>query len=202
MLHIYSLSLKSVSIFLLLYLPCVNKKAHGPFIGEIEENQSVTGLISNLFVAPLFKQEPESSDFLMVLGKNSGASIAGQSETLSVVLRDLPTSLFTVGQTEPRTKVFAPNTQGEKNFTGPFLSYQIAKVLTRAEMTIGQGLDFDELGKKTFPKLGNNGMRQRIKHVALCDKNTHIWSAKKAGQDDYPGLDALGKQLAPESVRW
>jgi len=178
----------------------LHQKAHGPFIGEIEDGQSVTGLITNLFFAPLFKQEPESTDFLMILRRNSGASIAGRSETVTVVLRDLPTSVFTVGQTEPRTRVYAPNTQGEKNFTGPFLSYQIAKILTRAEISSGQGLDFEELLKKTFPKLGNNGMRQRIKHVALYDKNTQIWSSKKIGEDDYPGVDALGKQLAPEGV--
>mmetsp|Transcript_14870 Transcript_14870/g.34538 ORF Transcript_14870/g.34538 Transcript_14870/m.34538 type:complete len:1602 (-) Transcript_14870:1429-6234(-) len=178
----------------------LHQKAQGPFIGEIEDGQSVTGLISNLFVAPLFKQEPESTDFLMILGRNSGASIAGRSESLSVVLRDLPSSMFTVGQTEPRTRVYAPNTQGEKNFTGPFLSYQIAKVLTRAELKEGQGLDFEELGIRTFPKLGSNGMRQRIKHVALYDKNTQIWSAKKIGQDEYPGVDALGKSIAPEGV--
>jgi len=178
----------------------LHQKAHGPFIGEIEDGQSVTGLISNLFVAPLFQQEPESTDFLMILGRNSGASIAGRSESLSVVLRDMPTSVFTVGQTEMKTRVWAPNTQGEKNFTGPFLSYQIAKVLTRAEMKEGHGLDFEELGIRTFPKLGSNGMRQRIKHVALYDKNTQIWSAKKIGQDEYPGVDALGKQLAPEGV--
>lgn len=149
-------------------------QSHGPFIGEIEDGQSATGLISNLFVAPLFKQEAESTDFLMILGKNSGASVAGRSETWSVVLRDLPSSIYTVGQTEPRTRVYAPNTQGEKNFTGPFLSYQIAKELTRAQMSFGQGLDFEELSKKTFPKLGSNGMRQRIKHVALYDKNTQV----------------------------
>ena len=178
----------------------LHQKAHGPFIGEIEDGQSVTGLISNLFVAPLFKHEPESTDFLMILGRNSGASVAGQAESLSVILRDMPTSVFMVGQTEPRTRVYAPNTQGIKNFTGPFLSYQIAKVLTRNEMKEGHGLDFEELGIRTFPKLGSNGMRQRIKHVALYDKNTQIWSAKKIGQDEYPGVDALGKQIAPEGV--
>eukprot|EP00536_Pseudo-nitzschia_multiseries_P002842 jgi/Psemu1/322735/estExt_fgenesh1_pg.C_390042 len=178
----------------------LHQKAHGPFIGEIEEGQSVTGLISNLFVAPLFKHDPEPTDFLMILGRSSGASVAGRAESLSVVLRDLPSSMFTVGQTEPHTRVYAPNTQGEKNFTGPLLSYQIAKVLTRSEMKDGHGLDFETLGYRTFPKLGSNGMRQRIKHVALYDKNTQIWTAKKIGQDDYPGVDALGKQLAPEGV--
>jgi len=178
----------------------LHQKAHGPFIGEIEEGQSVTGLISNLFVAPLFKHEPEPTDFLMILGRNSGASVAGRAESLSVVLRDLPSSMFTVGQTEPRTRVYAPNTQGEKNFTGPLLSYQIAKVLTRTERKDGSGLQFEVLSSRTFPKLGTNGMRQRIKHVALYDKNTQIWTAKKIGQDDYPGVDALGKQLAPEGV--
>ncbi|VEU39825.1 unnamed protein product [Pseudo-nitzschia multistriata] len=178
----------------------LHQKAHGPFIGEIEEGQSVTGLISNLFVAPIFQHKPEPTDFLMIVGRNSGASVAGRAESLSVVLRDMPSSMYTVGQTEPRTRVYAPNTQGEKNFTGPLLSYQIAKVLTRSEMKDGHGLDFETLGHRTFPKLGSNGMRQRIKHVALYDKNTQIWTAKRIGQDDYPGVEALGKQLSPEGV--
>ncbi|KAL3924006.1 MAG: hypothetical protein SGILL_001307 [Bacillariaceae sp.] len=180
----------------------LHPKTHGPFIGEIEDGQAVTSLISNLFVAPIFQQEPESTDFLMILGRNSGQSIPGRRETLSVVLRDLPSSIFTVGQSEPRTRVFAPSTQGDKNFTGVWYSYQLAKALARSEMQYGIGLTLDELQSKVLPNMrfAVNTLRQRLKHVAEYDKASSIWTTKKIGQDDYPGVDALSKSIAPESV--
>eukprot|EP00934_Nitzschia_sp_Nitz4_P004104 Nitzschia sp. Nitz4//scaffold390_size11914//842//8150//NITZ4_009014-RA/size11914-snap-gene-0.14-mRNA-1//-1//CDS//3329550186//4094//frame0 len=180
----------------------LHPKVHGPFIGEIEDGQAVTGLVSNLFVAPIYRHEPEQTDFLMILGRNSGASIAGRHETLSVILRDFPTSIFTVGQTEPRTRVFASGTQGEKNFIGPFVSYQIARALSRTESREGHGLRFDEIQERVLPNLGlaGNNLRQRLKHVANYDKNSQIWSTKAIGFEDYPGVDALGKQISPEGV--
>ena len=39
---------------------------------------------------------------------------AGDSGGLGVVLRPLPPNIYCVGQTEPRVKVFAPNTNDEK----------------------------------------------------------------------------------------
>jgi hypothetical protein len=180
----------------------LHPKVHGPFIGEIEEGQTVTALISNLFVAPIFRHEPESTDFLMILGRNAGMAVPGRHESLGVVLRELPSSVFTVGQTEPRTRVYAPNTQGEKNFIGPFVSYQIAKALSRTEAREGHGLRFDEIQAHVLPNLGlpANALRQRLKQVAIYDKNTQIWTTKMIGYEDYPGVDALGKQLPPEGV--
>jgi len=175
---------------------------HGPFLGEIEEGTTLTGLVSNLFVAPMFRHEPEPTDFLMILTPPGGVARPGQLESMGVVLRELPSSVFTVGQTEPRTRVYAPNTQGEKNFVGPWISYQIARVLTRAEAREGHGLRFDELQDRVLPnlELAANALRQRLKHVALYDKNTQIWTTKAIGYEDYPGVDALGRSISPESV--
>jgi len=180
----------------------LHPKVHGPFVGEIEEGQSMTGLLSNLFVAPLFRHEPEQTDFLMILGRNAGASIPGRHENLGVVLRELPTSVFTVGQTEPRNRVYAPNTQGDKTFMSPFVSYQIAKALSRAENRDGHGLRFDEIQERVLPslKLAGNALRQRLKHVAIYDKNTQIWTTKHIGYEEYEGIDVLGKKIAPEGV--
>jgi transcription initiation factor TFIID subunit 1 len=175
---------------------------HGPFIGEVEEGTTLTGLISNLFVAPMFRHEPEQTDFLMILTPPGGAARPGHREAMGVVLRDLPSSVFTVGQTEPRTRVYAPNTNGEKNFVGPFISYQIAKALTRSELREGHGLRFDEIQDRVLPNLdiAANALRQRLKQVAVYDKNTQIWTTKAIGYEDYPGVDALGKSISPESV--
>ena len=177
-------------------------KAHGPFIGEVEEGTTQTGLISNLFVAPMFLHEPESTDFLMILGKkpSGGSRPDGPPEPLGVVLRPLPSSVFTVGQTEPRVKVNAPNSTGEKTFVAPFISYQIAKALTRTENKEGHGLRFDEINDHLFANtvLLPNALRQRIKQVAIYDKNTQIWTSKPIGMDDYAGVEALGRRFSAE----
>jgi hypothetical protein len=180
----------------------LHPKVHGPFLGEIEEGATVSGLISNLYVAPMFRHEPESTDFLMILNRSSGATRSGQRDSLGVVLRNLPSSTFTVGQTEPRARVYAPNTQGEKNFIGPFVSYQIAKAISKSQARDGHGLRFDELQDRVLPnlELPPNGLRQRLKMVAKFDKNTLIWTNKSIGEEDYPGLEALGKSIAPEGV--
>ena len=182
----------------------LHPKVHGPFIGEIDEGMTISGLINLLFVAPLFRHEPESTDFLMILGRPSGGGIArpGMTESLGVILRDFPSSVYTVGQMEPRTRVYAPNTQGEKNFLGPFVSYQIAKMLARTQSREGHGLRFDEIQDRVMPNLGMaaNALRQRLKQVAIYDKNTQIWTTKAIGYEDYPGVEALGKSIAPEGV--
>ena len=182
----------------------LHPKVHGPFIGEVEEGVNISALISLLFVAPIFRQEAENTDFVMILGRPTGGGISrpGMTESLGVMLRDFPSSVYTVGQCEPRTRVYAPNTQGEKNFLGPFLSYQIAKILARTQAREGHGLRFDEIQDRVMPNLGlpANALRQRLKSVALYDKNTQIWTTKAIGYEEYPGVDALGKSIAPEGV--
>lgn len=106
----------------------LHQKVHGPFIGEVEDGKTQTGLISNLFAAPMFRHDSEPTDFLMILGQlkkdrpavgsgvsaSSSASAEPPSNGLGVVLRPLPPNIYCVGQTEPRVKVFAPNTNDEK----------------------------------------------------------------------------------------
>ena len=78
-------------------------KVHGPFIGEVEDGQVQSGLISNLFVAPIFRHNPEPSDFLLILGKKGGNKHHPQpmlsNNNLSVILRPFPSSVFCCGQT-------------------------------------------------------------------------------------------------------
>jgi Protein of unknown function (DUF3591) len=180
----------------------LHPKAHGPFIGTVDEGMTLTGLINNLFVAPMFIHEPESTDFLMILTPPGGASRPGQRESMGVILRDVPTSVYTVGQIEPRTRVHAPGSQGEKLFINPFISYQIARLLNRTQLREGHGLRFDEIQDRVLPTYGlpANSLRQRLKQVALFDKTTQIWTTKQVGFEDYIGVDGLGKSIAPEGV--
>ncbi|GAX18391.1 transcription initiation factor TFIID subunit 1 [Fistulifera solaris] len=178
----------------------LHPKVHGPFIGEIENGTTLTGIVSNLFVAPMGWHEPESTDFLLILTPGSGASKAGQRESLGVVLRDLPASCFTVGQILPRAKVYAPNTQGEKAFTGPYISYLCARVIARSQAREGRGLTLNEIQERVLPYLDlpPNALRQRLKQVAVSDNST--WTLKQIGFEDFPGLDSLGKSISPEGI--
>ena len=169
----------------------LHPKVHGPFIGEIDEGSTISALVSNLFVAPIFRHEPESSDFLMVLTPPSGAARSGMREGMGVILRDFPKSIFCVGQTEPRQRVNAPSSPDEKKFMGPFISYQIARALARAQSRDGHGLRLDELSDRVLPnaEIPSNALRQRLKQVATYDKNTQIWTPKQIGFEGYQGVE-------------
>lgn len=84
----------------------LHPKVHGPFIGEVEEDKTQTGLISNLFAASMFRHDSEPTDFLMILGQKQTATgnttTSTSNNELGVVLRPFPPNIFCVGQTEPR----------------------------------------------------------------------------------------------------
>jgi len=181
----------------------LHPRMQGPFLGEVAEGKVVTGLVNNLFVAPMVRHEPQRTDFLMILTPGSGASRAGQRDSMGVVLRDFPKNVFTVGQTTPRTRVFAPGSQGEKSFTGPYISYHCARALARTRLRTDHGLKFDELQDRVLPNHGINGnvLRARLKVVAVCDKgNNSTWVSQELGRDGYYGLEALGNSISPEGI--
>ena len=178
----------------------LHAKDHGPFIGQIKDGEIQSGLISNLFAAPIFRHEPRSTDFLLTLGKisNTQPEGGGGSLTLPVVIRPMPDSVFVVGQSEPKTKVHPPDSSGEKAFFHAFSVFQIAKGLQRKQ----NGLKFEDIKDGLFPYTGviANQLRLRIKKVAQYDKNTQIWTLKDLDFEEFPGVEALGREFSPESV--
>jgi Protein of unknown function (DUF3591)/Bromodomain len=188
----------------------LTKHVHGPFIGKIDEGVTQTGLVTNLFVAPMFLHEPESTDFLMILGKRFiGANKRpGGTDRMSVILRSIPSSVYTVGQVEPRERglVHAPQTSGEKEFLKHFVSYHIAKHLDYFQRHERRGLNFNEIiSMWAGSGIQNTALRQRIKIVAEYDSNTQIWESKSISDDPdcpdaFPGVEALGRRISPEGV--
>ena len=165
----------------------LHPKVHGPFIGEIDEGTTISALVSNLFVAPMFRHEREATDFLMILTPPSGAARPGQRESMGVILRDFPSSVFCVGQTEPRQRVNAPSSKGEKNILGPFVSYQIARALSRSQARDGHGLRLDELQDRVLPnsEISASQLRLLLKQVAIYEKDTQIWTSKECTLTDF-----------------
>lgn len=49
----------------------------------------------------------------------------------------------------------------------------------------GHGMRFDEISERLFAntRILQNALRQRIKQVAVYDKNTQIWTTKEIGVD-------------------
>ena len=191
------------------------KRGHGPFIGEVEVGTSQSGLISNLFAAPIFRHAPEPTDFLMILGKKptkynkhaaSSSSSTNNSNSsshhLSVVLRPFPANIYTVGQTEPRVKVNAPNATAEKEFLKHFVTFQIAKHLEMQRRKDGRGLKLDDIREWIFPNTpwATNNIRPRLKMVADHDTKTQMWTTKRYGEDGYRGVEPLGRRFSPEDV--
>jgi transcription initiation factor TFIID subunit 1 len=180
----------------------LHAKEHGPFIGAVSENSTQSGIISNLFSAPIFRHEPKPTDFLMILGKLPAKnSDVVDSNSIPVVLRPMPKSLFTVGQTEPKQKVHAPESTNEKSFFGTFASFHIAKALQRKKER-ESGLTFEDIRESLFPNtdIKDPFLRSKLKGVALFDKNTGIYSLRDVGDGDYEGVDALGRKMSPEDV--
>lgn len=189
----------------------LHQKVHGPFIGEVEEGKTQTGLISNLFAAAMFRHDSEPTDFLMILGQMREAStiISGTSAPtnasggLGVILRALPANIYTVAQTEPRLKVFSPNTNDEKKFVNAMFAFQVAKNIERKELRDGEGLTFDDIKDRLFANTNVpiNQLRKHVKQVANFDRaNKGIWSVKAIGEDDFPGVEGLGRKVSPEGV--
>ena len=174
---------------------------YGPFLGPIEDGTTQSGIICNLYSAPIFHHKPQTSDFLMIINKRRSTDIGEGG--VNVLLRDFPTSLYCVGQIEPKIKVSGPKTTGEKSFAQPFVIYQIAKALQRAEYEVEeQGMTFEEISDRIFQNtsMQANALRGRIKSVATYDKNTSIWRIKPIGMDDFAGVESLGRKIPPEGI--
>lgn len=174
-------------------------KDDGPFLGKVTEGTTQTGLVNNLYVAPLSRHESKPTDFLMILGKSKHET---DGSKLGVVLRQMPKNMFVAGQTEPKRKVYAPDSKGDKDFVGPFTTYQIAKALQSKQAKERCGLKFEEVKDGLFPysDVLANPLRQRIKKVATYDKNTHIWTLKQVGMDDFEGIERLSRDFSPEGI--
>lgn len=174
-------------------------KDHGPFLGKVTDGITQTGIVNNLFVAPMARHEPKATDFLMILGN---ASQQEEASTLGVILRPMPKNIFIAGQTEPKRKVFVPDSKGDKDFITSFTTYHIAKALQSKHAKENRGLRFEEIKDGLFPfsDISANPLRQRIKKVALYDKNTQIWTLKNIGFEDFEGTESLMRSFTPEGV--
>jgi len=162
---------------------------HGPFIGAIELGETVSGLINNLFIAPVFPHTPNENDFLLTIAPSSEKiSTVGDknaanyikdvdanalSGDVNVSIRRMPRACFTVGQTQPRIKVPQPKEFG-RNFLPNFLKFHIGKRLHQVERRTS-GLKINEIQGKLFPTLWEDKhvkssvIKQQLQKMAYVD---------------------------------
>ncbi len=70
-------------------------------------------------------------------------------------------------------------------------------------MQNGCGLTFDFIKDNLFgtSNIPRGQLRQRIKQVANFERsNSGIWSLKSLGEDNFPGVEALGRKVSPEGI--
>lgn len=165
-----------------------------PFIAQIKDGTTVSALVSNLFVAPIFQHKSQPSDYLMIFTSETGEA---SQKTVGVVLRNLPGSVYCVGQTEPREKVRPPEFDDIK-----ILSYRIAKYLANRQQRGQGGAKLPTIRTSLFSdknKVSDSAFRKGLGAVAKCHKG--IWIPKTVGVDDgYDGLEVLGKKISPEAL--
>ncbi|KAF7290494.1 DUF3591 domain-containing protein [Mycena kentingensis (nom. inval.)] len=123
-----------------------------PFMkfGTVNPGQTIPALYNNLIRAPLFRQKPYPTDFLVI--KNT---IKGDSK---YYLREIK-NLFVAGQTYPVTEVPGPHSRKITN-TIKFRLQNIAHKLL--QKSAGERLKISRL-MKYFPDQNELQMRQRLK---------------------------------------
>lgn len=88
-------------------------------------------------------------------------------------------------------------------FVNALMSFQVAKNIERNEIREGVGLAFDDIKDRLFANTNvpMNQLRKHVKQVANFDRaNKGIWSLKSIGEDDFVGVEGLGRKVSPEGV--
>lgn len=83
------------------------------------------------------------------------------------------------------------------------MPYQVAKHIDKKMDHDGHGLTFDDIKDRLFANtsIPPGQLRIRIKQVANFERAKNgIWSLKRLGENNFPGVEALGRKVSPEGV--
>jgi hypothetical protein len=75
-----------------------------PFLGDIPKGTTVQAIENNLYKAPMFRHNPQPTDFLLIKTADNKFAI-----------REIPTT-YSVGQLQPLIEVPAPNSRTANQF--------------------------------------------------------------------------------------
>ncbi|KAF9527736.1 hypothetical protein CPB83DRAFT_855540 [Crepidotus variabilis] len=161
-----------------------------PFMkfGYVYPGQTVPSLYNNLIRAPLFRQKPYQTDFLVVR-----STIKGETK---YYLREIK-NLFVIGQTYPVTEVPGPHSRKITNTIKYRLQIIAFKLLRKSP---GERLKISRL-MKYFPDQNELQMRQRLKEfMEYHRRGPHQGFWRLKANITIPSDVDMLKMVGPEQV--
>ncbi|KAI0652426.1 atypical/TAF1 protein kinase [Trametes meyenii] len=168
----------------------IEPQDESPFMkfGYVYPGQTVPSLYNNLIRAPLFRQKPYSTDFLVIR-----TTVKGESK---YYIREI-NNLFVVGQTYPVTEVPGPHSRKITNTIKLRLQIIAFKLL---EKSTEKRLKISRL-MKYFPDQNELQMRQRLKEfMEYHRRGPHQGFWRLKGNWTIPSDADMLKMVTPEQV--
>ncbi|KAI9673951.1 MAG: hypothetical protein M1817_002157 [Caeruleum heppii] len=154
--------------------------------GDVDPGETVPALYNSMFRAPLFKQKPKSTDFLVV---RNTTGVDGSNWYMRNV-----ENLFVVGQEFPSVDVPGPHsrkvTTASKNRL-KMISYRKMRRERPACVTV------DDVTEH-FPDTTDMQNRQKMKEFLQYNKDTKAWEMRPG--ESVPDEDQVRSMIKPEDV--
>ncbi|KAK9452124.1 uncharacterized protein V1518DRAFT_369654 [Limtongia smithiae] len=157
--------------------------------GFVDSGEIVPTLYNRLVRAPIFKHEPNKTDFLMI-------RTTGGGEGQRYYLRDIP-HLFTVGQTLPVTEIPSPRSRRVTTASKNRLKMIVFRVLHNSdqERILVKGIS------SHFPDQNDMQNRQRLKEFMEYQRTGEdqgYWKVKAT--DMLPAEEGIRAMVNPEEI--
>ena len=161
--------------------------------GDVDPGETVTAVCNNLFVAPIYRQRPSLSDFVVV------RRISRDKETLH--LKPIP-RMYTVGQTLPLQEVPGPSTRRLTNYLRNRIVLAAYRSFAQLGKTDGPARLFFQSFAKQLPLLPDAAIIKRLKEIS----NRHTDTSTKKDMVFYmlkkevpmPTEESLRQLMTPE----
>ncbi|KAK9390813.1 hypothetical protein V1515DRAFT_529006 [Lipomyces mesembrius] len=157
--------------------------------GFVEPGEIVPTYYNRLVRAPIFKQQVNSTDFLMIRSTGGG-------EGQKYYLRSIP-NLYTVGQTLPVTEIPSPRSRRVTTASKNRLKMVVFRVLRKSEneRILVKGIS------SHFPDQNDMQNRQRLKEFMEYQRTGEdqgYWKIKAT--DTLPNEDGIRSMVHPEEI--
>lgn len=157
--------------------------------GFIEPGKVVPALYNKMIRAPIFRHEPNSTDFLLVRSTSGGQGVKHY-------LRSVP-FLFTVGQTFPVTPIPGPHSRKVTTASKNRLKMVVFRLLNKDEH---HRINVKDLSPH-FPDHNEMQNRQRLKEFMVFQRTGNDYSYWKIKPSEtLPNEDGIRAMITPEDI--
>ncbi|XP_059612108.1 transcription initiation factor TFIID subunit 1 isoform X2 [Phlebotomus argentipes] len=155
-----------------------------PFLGILAPGHVIQAVENNMYRAPIYPHNINSSDFLLIRTRNT------------YFIREID-SLFTAGQQCPLYEVFGPNSKRANNFVRDFLQVFIYRLFWKSSDN-PRRIRMDDI-KKAFPAHSESSIRKRLKQCADFKRtgmDSNWWVIKPEFR--LPSEEEIRSMVSPE----